>query len=77
MTMKPVINRMRRLRGQLEKLELAIARGDACEDVIPQFLAVKGATNAALAAYLKDSLAHCKQNDDATRDQLISALTQL
>jgi DNA-binding FrmR family transcriptional regulator len=75
--MKPVINRMRRVRGQLERLEQAVERRESCEDIIPQFLAVKGAINAALAAYLKDSLVHCKRNDAATRDQLISALTQL
>jgi DNA-binding FrmR family transcriptional regulator len=75
--MKPIVHRMRRLRGQLEKLELAIARGESCHEVIPQFLAVKGATNAALAAYLKASLAECDTREDNKRDQLITALTQL
>ncbi len=77
MSMKPIVNRMRRVRGQLEKLEYAIEHGASCEDVIPQFLAVKGATNAALAAYLKTALQECDVRHPAQRDTLITALTQL
>jgi DNA-binding FrmR family transcriptional regulator len=75
--MKPVINRMRRVRGQLEKLELAINQGADCEAIVPQFLAIKGATNAALAAYLKQSLTECDLSETIKRDQLITTLTRI
>lgn len=76
MSMKPVINRMRRVRGQLEQLESAIARDESCSEIIPQFLAVRGATNAALGAYLKTALAECATRSEAERDALIDALTR-
>ena len=67
-------NRLRRISGQLEKLEKTIDSGMACSDVIPQFLAVKGAFNAAFEAYVKESLNDCPDTDIKSRDQLISML---
>lgn len=67
-------NRLRRIKGQLEKLEKTIDSNTACSDVIPQFLAVKGAFNAAFEAYVKESLNDCPDKDLKRRDQLISML---
>lgn len=67
-------NRLRRISGQLEKLERTIDFDTACAEVIPQFLAVKGAFNAAFEAYVKESLEQCPDKDLKRRDQLISML---
>jgi len=39
-----------------------------------QFLAVKGAFNAAFLLYVKESLTDCQRSDAKERDQLISLL---
>jgi DNA-binding FrmR family transcriptional regulator len=59
--MKPIQNRLRRVEGQITSLQQAIEREASCEEVIPQFLAAKGALDAALQSYLKASLATCQE----------------
>lgn len=71
---KDFANRMNRLEGQLKKLKHNIEADASCDSVIPQFLAVKGAFNAAFEMYVKDAIEHCDKKDDATRDQLITML---
>lgn len=77
MSHKAIINRIRRVRGQLEKLEQAIEQEQPCRDIIPQFLAVRGATNAALSAYFTVSLDECDTQNTEERAALIRALTRL
>jgi len=67
-------NRLRRLEGQVVSLREGIMKDASCEVVIPQFLAVKGAFNAAFEEYVKESLAACAVNDLKKRNQLISML---
>lgn len=74
MANKQIDNRLRRLEGQLSSLRELIAADTPCNTVVPQFLAVKGAFNAAFEAYVKDSLAECTADDMDKRDQLISML---
>ncbi len=59
--MKSTINRLRRLRGQIERIEAEIDRDRSCHDVVPQLLATKGALDAAVRTYLADALASCDQ----------------
>jgi len=56
---------LRRIEGQLESLQTVLQEEHACVEVIPQFLAVKGALDAALQQYLKMSLADCKEGKSA------------
>jgi DNA-binding FrmR family transcriptional regulator len=74
MVNKVMQNRLRRLEGQVISLREDILKGTPCDTVIPQFLAVKGAFNAAFLLYVKESLASCQGNDVKERDQLISML---
>lgn len=67
-------NRLRRLEGQVASLRESIMKDTSCEVVVPQFLAVKGAFNAAFEQYVKESLAECTVKDVKKRDQLISML---
>ncbi len=57
---KAIINRLKRIEGQSASLRAVLASGASCENVIPQFLAVKGGLDASLQEYLKQSLAECK-----------------
>jgi DNA-binding FrmR family transcriptional regulator len=74
MTSKGIENRLKRLEGQVVSLRESITKDTSCEVVIPQFLAVKGAFNAAFEQYVKESLADCSSKDTKKRDQLISML---
>lgn len=74
MTKKAIENRLKRLEGQVASLRESIAKEAACDVIIPQFLAVKGACNAAFEQYVKESLADCSTKDTQKRNHLISML---
>jgi DNA-binding FrmR family transcriptional regulator len=74
MSNKMMENRLRRLEGQVAGLREKICSDASCDTVVPQFLAVKGAFNAAFVQYVKESLAECSIKDTKKRDQLISML---
>lgn len=57
--MKKIINRMRRVRGQMERMETSIAEGVPCDVLLPQLLAIKGSVDAAIGAYVEASLTEC------------------
>lgn len=71
---KELDNRLCRLEGQLKKLHQRIAEGDDCADVIPQFLAVKGAFAGAFDLYVKESAAACADTDKEKLEKLLSLL---
>ncbi len=74
MSKQLIENRLKRLEGQVASLRAHIAQGTSCEALVPQFLAIKGAFNAAFETYIKESLAECPSGDTKQRDQLISML---
>lgn len=74
MTKIAIHNRLRRVSGQLETLTSSIGTSATCTELIPQFLAVKGALNAAFEAYVKESIEECTTNDKETMKQLITTL---
>lgn len=67
-------NRFRRLEGQLQQLRTAIESEAACDTVIPQFLAVKGALNAAFTTYVQHSIRECAEQDQVRLAQLIELM---
>lgn len=73
---KPFTNRLNRLIGQLNKLQQNIADDADCSDVIPQFLAVKGALSSAFEEYLKLSLKQCAKKDAQKMEQLITMIAK-
>lgn len=74
MSNKLMDNRLRRLEGQVASLRASILRETPCEVVVPQFLAMRGAFNAAFETYIKESLVNCPTGDVKQRDQLIGML---
>lgn len=70
-------NRLRRVIGQLERLEAQIAAGTDCTEVIPQFLAVKGAIGSALESYMSEALSSCSSTDEVKMKRLVRMLTRL
>ncbi len=57
--MKDIVNRLRRVRGQIESIESRIAEENSCSEVIPQLLAIKGSVESTLQAYFEHSLDSC------------------
>jgi DNA-binding FrmR family transcriptional regulator len=72
--MKSTINRLRRVRGQIQRIEEDVARSRACEDVVPQLLAAKGALDATVRAYLSHALSTC---DHRTKAEEMERLIKL
>lgn len=65
-SMKPIQNRIRRLRGQLESLEATLMNNEqTCAEVLPQLLAVKGSFDSLVSAYLEHALDGCIQHEKA------------
>ncbi|HMO77723.1 MAG TPA: metal-sensitive transcriptional regulator [Candidatus Paceibacterota bacterium] len=73
---KKLDNRLKRIGGQLESLRLKIANDGDCQQTINQFLAVKGALNAALNEYLTSTISKCTSKDRSELAQLIKALVK-
>jgi DNA-binding FrmR family transcriptional regulator len=73
---KQLNNRLSRLKGQLQKLQDDINNQKDCQDVVPQFLAVKGALVASYEQYVKISLDECAKGDREKLKKLISLLVK-
>jgi len=53
---KRLLNRVRRLRGQIDALERAIQAEQGCTEIVRLLTASRGAINAAIAAVLSDHI---------------------
>ena len=53
---KPLLSRVRRIRGQAEALERALEAGSDCASVLQQVAAVRGAVNGLMAQVLEGHL---------------------
>ena len=49
---KKMLNRVRRIRGQVESIEAAIEKGSDCSDILHTISACRGAINALMAEVL-------------------------
>jgi len=72
--MKSTINRLRRLRGQIERIEADLGNEVSCHEVVPQLLATKGALDATVRTYLTEALASC---DERTKREDMERLIKL
>lgn len=70
--MNKVVNRLKRLEGQIAHVRAALVGGESCEAVITQLLAAKGALDGALLDYVKTALKECAQGKD--REQTATLL---
>ncbi len=51
-----LLNRVRRLRGQIEAIERAVEAGDECADVLQQATACRGALDGFIAEVIEDHI---------------------
>jgi len=66
---KPLITRVRRIRGQIDALERALEEDAECADILTQVAAVRGASQALMVEVLGDHLREhvAAPVDEATR----------
>ncbi len=74
--MKKILNRLKRLEGQLSHVRTSIENEASCTEVLTQFLATKGALESALEEYLHASLEECgkKTRSEAETRKIINIL---
>jgi DNA-binding FrmR family transcriptional regulator len=60
--MHKIVNRLKRLEGQIAKVREDIEAGTLCPLVMPQFLATKGALEATIHEYLQLAIIDCAEN---------------
>lgn len=69
--MKHIVNRVKRIEGQLQKLRTELDAGTACDVLVPQVLAIKGAVDSCVEAYLLDSLQACSSKKSSAEMALL------
>ncbi|MGM3273530.1 metal/formaldehyde-sensitive transcriptional repressor [Ralstonia sp. 24A2] len=73
-----LLNRVRRIRGQLDAIERALEDEQGCVSVLQQITSCRGAMNGLLAVVLEDHIrTHLTEVDDAHEHAESSAKEQL
>jgi len=68
---KPLLNRVRRIQGQLKSLELALEEGSECSGVLQQIAAVRGGINGLMMEVIEGHLrTHLVPVDGGHADEL-------
>jgi len=73
---KKLDNRLKRLSGQLNKIQEDIQNDKDCSEVITQFMAVKGALAGSFEEYVRLSLDSCAKHDEVKVKKLIAILVK-
>ncbi|HEY5540120.1 MAG TPA: metal-sensitive transcriptional regulator [Coriobacteriia bacterium] len=70
---KKIVNRLRRLEGQIRGLQTMIEAGQDCDAVLTQVMAAKSALNQVGLHVVGHAMKHCMIEDDpaVTRDEVI------
>ena len=70
---KKILNRLRRLEGQIRGLQTMIESGQECEAVLTQVMAAKSALNQVGLHVVGHAMKHCMVDDDPaiSRDEVI------
>lgn len=70
---KKILNRLRRLEGQIRGLQTMIEAGQDCDAILTQVMAAKSALNQVGLHVVGHAMKHCMIDDDPsiTRDEVI------
>ncbi len=63
-----LLNRIKRLRGQIEAIERAVEAGEECADVLQQATSCRGALNGFIAEVIEDHIREHMVDPRAARD---------
>lgn len=82
-TQTAMINRLRRVQGQLRGIETMLVEGRECREVLQQFSAVRSAVNSAMMSYMESYVNDCLlqqmefNTDRSQRETLAAELIHL
>ena len=76
-TMKPVINRLKRARGQLNAGIDKVEEGAPCRDVVTQLAAVSSALDKAGFSIISNAMRNCLIGDNPDDDMTTAELEKL
>lgn len=68
---KSIVNRLKRLEGQIRGLQSMVDSGKPCDDVLTQVMAAKSALNQIGLRIIGHSMKTCLADEDRSRDELI------
>jgi DNA-binding FrmR family transcriptional regulator len=76
---KPLLNRVRRLKGQLDALERALDEETGCYTILQQISAIRGATNGLMSTVIEGHIREhmqplLEQEEPAATEELIKVL---
>ena len=74
---KPLLTRVRRIKGQLEALEKALEQESDCSAVLQQIAAIRGAANGLMAEVLEGHLREHLAAEDISPQQRAEDLDQV
>jgi DNA-binding FrmR family transcriptional regulator len=76
---KKIVNRLKRLEGQIRGLQTMIETGQDCNAVLTQVMAAKSALNQVGLHVVGHAMKHCMITDDpeASRDQIVDEAIQV
>lgn len=66
-----IVNRLKRLEGQIRGLQAMIESGKDCEAVLTQVMAAKSALNQVGLHIIGHSMKSCLSKEDATREEIV------
>ena len=66
---KPLLNRVRRLKGQLEALERALDEETGCYPILQQITAIRGAINGLMSTVIEG---HIREHNFRTETQTVN-----
>jgi DNA-binding FrmR family transcriptional regulator len=73
-----LLNRIRRLRGQLDAIERSVEQESSCVDILQQITACRGAMNGLLTVVLEDHIrSHLQPVDEDPAEKVGDAREQL
>lgn len=68
---RAIVNRLKRLEGQIRGLQSMIESGKGCDDVLTQVMAAKSALNQVALRTIAYSMKGCLIREDSPRDELV------
>lgn len=71
-----IVNRLKRLEGQIRGLQTMVESGKDCDAVLTQVLAAKSALNQVGLHIIGHSMKSCLAREDATRDEIVDEAMQ-
>jgi DNA-binding FrmR family transcriptional regulator len=72
-----LVNRTKKIVGQLEAAERALNRDEACADVLQRLAAARGAINSLMAELMEDHIRHHMPRNSKSAEEAVDDLIEI